>query len=270
MLTLRLHELTGDSSYADHAELTLHNALPHAQRPSGHFGCETVTDDPGLLTFDYAPEAWWCCTMHGLHAIRTAARTAVVYDPEQRAVHVNMLIPGVYVFREPDLQVTVESPYPAAGRTQVTVEGPDQALQVRVRIPTSSRLVAQSYEHLSASLYLEPIAWAGELGNAHSGPGNTTYAASALEGEPVSLFLGPVLLAADAEQNDAEDILRSRAVELEHRDGGFAFGAVGSQVTGRGHDEFRAQLILAPLAGQTFLRRNVTSRFRFHHARISR
>lgn len=137
MLSLELGEAFDYAELFESAEIALHNALAHVQAPSGHFGCETLTDDPGLLVVDYVPEAWWCCTFHCFKALHHAATRAVEYR-EGEGVRVNLLIP-VDVEIPGVGEVRLRTDYPSA-RFTVQVEQSD-AVPVRLRESRLHRIV---------------------------------------------------------------------------------------------------------------------------------
>jgi Uncharacterized protein conserved in bacteria len=67
MLAVQLWQYTGDMSYRNDAELIYYNAIAHAQRANGGFGCDNC---PGVgskkLNLEpFVEEASWCCTMRG-------------------------------------------------------------------------------------------------------------------------------------------------------------------------------------------------------------
>lgn len=67
MLAVQLWQYTGEIIYRNDAELIYYNAIAHAQRANGGFGCDNC---PGIgsknLNLEpFIDEASWCCTMRG-------------------------------------------------------------------------------------------------------------------------------------------------------------------------------------------------------------
>ena len=67
MLAVQLWQYTGEIIYRNDAELIYYNAIAHAQRANGGFGCDNC---PGIgsknLSLEpFIDEASWCCTMRG-------------------------------------------------------------------------------------------------------------------------------------------------------------------------------------------------------------
>lgn len=67
MLAVQLWQYTGEIIYRNDAELIYYNAIAHAQRTNGGFGCDNC---PGIgsknLSLEpFIDEASWCCTMRG-------------------------------------------------------------------------------------------------------------------------------------------------------------------------------------------------------------
>ena len=277
MLTLRLAAVSGQPHLLDIAELSLYNALPHTQRGSGHYGCETLCADPGLLTFDYPPEAWWCCTFHGLRAVYDAARAAV--RPADDGLQVDLYVDSSGMVNGIGYTLTTE--YPRDGMATVHVDRP---AQVRLRIPGTSRIAVLRVDGIA-----QPVRTAGgyvtvratkavtvEFDRAlwiSSGQvrfltptANCTDETGPLHGRRGAFFHGPVLLGADAARNDPENVLRSRRAEIHVR--GDAFGLDPGEEPGTFHATGlgfagRFGLVLAPLADQIGYGRDVSTRIEF-------
>jgi hypothetical protein len=270
MLSMRLSALLGDTAILDTAEISLYNALPHVQRPSGHYGCETLCADHGLLTFDYAPEAWWCCTLHGLRALYAAALAAV--RPVGGGLQVDLYIETT----GPNYELRTD--YPRSGAVTLTTSAADF---VRLRIPSTSiltRLEVNGAEQIpeirrgcleiptagetTITLELERAFWISSGAVRFMTPtANCTDETGPLHGRRGAIFHGPVLLAADAHRNSLEDVLRSRKAEIRVHGDRFALDD-GYRTTGIGYMQ-RFPLVLAPLWEQTTYNADITSRIAF-------
>ena len=75
IVAFELWRETMNPSYRDMAELICTNALWHAQRSNGGFGCDSCpsADNPCLKIS--IPEAYWCCTMRGAEGLARVAES---------------------------------------------------------------------------------------------------------------------------------------------------------------------------------------------------
>jgi hypothetical protein len=280
MLNLRLHQLLDDPRHLDRAVFAAFNALLHTQRASGHFGCETLSGEDGVLVSDYAPEAWWCCTFHGLRALRHLVVHAVDADADV----VRLYLPLALTARDGDgdTVLTVAGDYPYGDTVELTAGPAFRAAELHVRVPSTAgvrRLLvggaparagtADGWIRLPApapgttvTLELAQHEWFDVGGQAMVPPfANTTMPAPDLATARVAAFRGPLLLAASTADNPPDDVLRGRFLvhPREQRTlGRTAGGAVAA--TASGHDSFAAELTLAPLAGPDRSRHDRTVR----------
>lgn len=68
IVAMKLWEITGDAMYASDGNNILINALGHAQRPNGGFGCDKCSGVNDVFLYshgDAATDAYWCCSMRG-------------------------------------------------------------------------------------------------------------------------------------------------------------------------------------------------------------
>ncbi|TDE15840.1 beta-L-arabinofuranosidase domain-containing protein [Jiangella asiatica] len=269
MLNLRLHELTGEEALLDRAVVAAVNALLHTQRASGHFGCETLSGESGVLVSDYAPEAWWCCTFHGLRALHHLAERAVTVDDDAVRLHV----PIATTRHDDDGATVVEvtGDYPYDDVVTVTAGRALRAGGLWLRVPPTASVAelrvdgepvradaAGGWVRLPApppgsrvTLRLRQHEWFSVAGTPMVPPfANTTLPAPDLSDRPVAVFRGPLLLAAGAADNDTEDVLRGRFLVHPREQPALARDDDGRELaTVSGHDSFHASLRLAPLAG---------------------
>lgn len=218
MLSSELARSAKMPSLLDVAEVALYNALFHVQRPNGHFGCETLTDDDGLLTVDYCPEAWWCCTMHGFKAMHHIATHAVELQANS-VVEVSHLVPLSLSVDGHELVVATAYPF---GR-DFTVELTGQLPATTWRLRTSAhwevdggigRFGEGFYEAGSAEVEVR-----GRLNDWVESDGleirslelNGTDESSPLHGHGGSLFRGPLVQCATTTASPAGDVVTSRS-----------------------------------------------------------
>lgn len=280
MLTLELHDVLGHEHLLTEANHVASNGLPHVQAPSGHFGCETITADPGLLTSDYPPEAWWCCTFHGLLAILEFARRSVVLRDGE--VHVQFLHASSTKLTTGDGLITVELSADFPWTSEVRIDRRGGVGDLVVHAPSEYRLVgtdsspdrsgpALRYgaETTSLELPLDPVVWVAAGPNRYrAAVASTTDAVDPLLGKRVAVFRGALLLAADAGANSAADVVRARRVLLHERHGSFAplSTGEGARVAVRGH-LIESELELRPLAA-SFGRDNDLVRVEFDEVAV--
>jgi len=81
-LGLHLYQLTQDTTYRNQAEHALYNALYFNQYATGDFGHHHLTKQGAAPSYRHA--AWWCCTMHGLRAMREIQQKYMVYADAER------------------------------------------------------------------------------------------------------------------------------------------------------------------------------------------
>lgn len=234
MLTLELHDRLGYEHLLMEAGHVAANGLPHVQAPSGHFGCETITADPGMLTADYAPEAWWCCTLHCLLAIAEFAHRAVVVRDDGVHVHFLHAIISDVTTGAGDIRVQVTGDFPWTAEAGIRVTGAPDSLRLVAHVPAGYRLdgdSALSYANGtvtlpvgtdSLDLGLEPLTWVASGTNRfEAAVPSTTDNAHPLLGKRVAVFEGALLMAADAGLNRTKDVVRARRIELKEREGSF-------------------------------------------------
>lgn len=84
IVAVQLWQSTQNAAYLEDAEQIYYNALAHAQRDNGGFGCDNCpgkAEGECLRVFDY--EAHWCCTMRGAEGLASAAEYSVFHSTNQ-------------------------------------------------------------------------------------------------------------------------------------------------------------------------------------------
>lgn len=142
-LCLQLYNATNKEMYLARAEYCLYNIFYANQFETGDFG-HRCYDGRGYVPHPGAGRAWWCCTMHGLRAIRDVLDTAVTPrrnlpgDDGQPGILVNLLKAGRWAAN--GMALRVESIPAAAGKAgpafRLTVEqAPETSFWLSVRVP---------------------------------------------------------------------------------------------------------------------------------------
>ena len=102
-LSLQLWRATGNAEYLNRAEHCLYNSLFAGQFATGDFGHHDY-DNRGYVPVPGPGRAWWCCTMHGLRALRDVLDNVITQDGAN--VNLNLYLEGRWQGR--DMTVRVE------------------------------------------------------------------------------------------------------------------------------------------------------------------
>lgn len=106
-----LWKLTKNPAYRDMAELIATNAIGHAQRVNGGFGCDSCPSDEDPFLKVIIPEATWCCTMRGAEGLSRIAESS--WAVEGKSLYVPFFRPGALCAG--DIEVEEVTEYPADG-----------------------------------------------------------------------------------------------------------------------------------------------------------
>lgn len=87
MLSLELWRATGETPYLDKAEYCLMNSMFFNQFDSGDFGHHHIDANVGYTLAKSEGRAWWCCTYHGLQALRQAQELIVTKEKVGRKIN---------------------------------------------------------------------------------------------------------------------------------------------------------------------------------------
>lgn len=123
LLVVQLWSATGEADYLEEAHRIFFNALAHAQRPNGGYGCDLCTGGRGLLLV--APheyfEAPWCCSMRGAEGLVRAAQFGWFTGADE--ITLPFYFGGAARLEFPDGRVELRqsSEYPVSGRVQLQV-----------------------------------------------------------------------------------------------------------------------------------------------------
>lgn len=260
MLQLSLHERSGDIRHLETATRAVLNGLTHAQRPSGHFGCQTVAGDVGILVSDYAPSAWWCCTFHAIRALHEFAQALVRSSDGLLTVNVPVDLTA-HIDGEAVLEVSGD--YPMGDRVHVQALAP-VAERVRLLVPETASVggplppathvmgdgMVCEFDagHQNVEVPLRSHDWAQVGGRSLLPPfTNTTRPETAPPGR-VTVWHGPFLLAAHSANNSADDLLRADAAVWPAARRTLDWDGEGVHLRVCGFDTFDTALRLTPLA----------------------
>jgi hypothetical protein len=131
MLAVQLWSATGEGALLEEAHRIFYNALGHAQRPNGGYGCDCCVGARGqlVLTPHEFFEAPWCCSMRGAEGLARAAQHGWFADGD--AIVLPFYFGGAARLHLGDGEVTIDqtSDYPLSGSVTLrviasTVTGP--------------------------------------------------------------------------------------------------------------------------------------------------
>lgn len=135
MLAMELFKQQKDSKYLFYANKILYNALGHAQRNNGGFGCDLCAVAEGENERLYVQgknyEASWCCTMRGAEGLNYAVRNAFL--PGEKAGIFTNYLAGKYEFE--NFKFTVDTEFPYKGHVKVQFEQCPEDCQIQCYIP---------------------------------------------------------------------------------------------------------------------------------------
>lgn len=208
-LTIDMLRLTGDPRAADELELATYNQFMAAQHPSGNW-CTYDNPINGVrvpayqhIDFQYRPgtPAFNCCSANFSRGFGMLSEWAVMKDPEGLVVNFYGPYTATIPWKDQHITLRQKTGYPVDGKVRIFIE-PEQAVEfrLRLRVPAWSgeddagayRDITRTWEPgetVALAFDMCPRFWVGK------GP---AYAGRA------AVFKGPLLLAYDAQLNDAE------------------------------------------------------------------
>lgn len=217
MLAVQLWQHTGNSAYRDDAELIYYNAIAHAQRSNGGFGCDNC---PGQAShcLNIQPsidEASWCCTMRGGEGLGRAASYA--YFTDGSSVIIPFFHPSeatVPLTGGHSISIVQTTSYPFDQKVELKIAGSDvRRMTFRLAAPdwmTQLKLTlnGKSCKFKRVNGFVEVCA-SFKKGDVLSYTfcldihyENTLNKANT-QAEQFKVFYGPLLLAADSKDNTA-------------------------------------------------------------------
>lgn len=129
MVAMELWRHTDDRRYLEDAQYIYFNALGHAQRANGGFGCDNCPGADGEDDlFDKVYEAHWCCTMRGGEGLARMAQYCVARRGNEWLLP--FWLPGE--FRGNSVRLTIASDYPTQAALRLETDGEVQAISLFV------------------------------------------------------------------------------------------------------------------------------------------
>ena len=139
LLAVELFKETRKRKYIPVSNRILYNALSHAQRENGGFGCDKCAgsaDYPDVLAvYPDCFEASWCCSMRGGEGLAKAGAQAVLKDGKDY-FFLNY-IPMRYQSEE--ISFTVSTGYPYTGQAEIQAEGTGFPVRMKFYVPQGTQ-----------------------------------------------------------------------------------------------------------------------------------
>ncbi|MBP6508341.1 MAG: glycoside hydrolase family 127 protein [Opitutaceae bacterium] len=124
MVAVQLWSATGEADYLEEAHRIYFNALAHAQRPNGGYGCDLCTGAKGqlfALPHEYF-EAPWCCSMRGTEGLARAAQSGWFTAGDEITLAFYFAGTVRLEFGDGRIELVQTSDYPVAGRVSLRVQ----------------------------------------------------------------------------------------------------------------------------------------------------
>lgn len=193
IVSMQLNQATGSGKYQALAEKIWFNAVSHAQRPNGGFGCDSCSGER-LISFPNLYEASWCCTMRGGEGLARAAEYAVGIDGDD--VVISLPFPGEYKVGK--LHFILKTDYPRGEKAAVNILENPEGKRIRVLCGGESISVEKPEFTLPSPLGFVPALF--EDGKVKIMRGPVIYAYDGkMEGKPEGLHPLPDGTLADKE-----------------------------------------------------------------------
>ena len=121
MAAMELYRITEEIPYFEVAQKIYLNALGHAQRINGGFGCDNCVgaESPFLTVHGNGVDAFWCCSMRGGEGLAEVCRSIAL--EKDGILHIGFYNPCE--IRWKDAVVTLKTGYPAQGSVELKVVG---------------------------------------------------------------------------------------------------------------------------------------------------
>ncbi len=226
-LSLQLWRATGTPEYLNRAEHCMYNSLFAGQFATGDFGHHDF-DGHGYIPVTGPGRAWWCCTMHGLRALRdvldnviTLEHTNVITQNDNN-VKLNLFLEGRWQGKDMTLRVE-------------RVNAPDASTSPVFRVVFDKAPPASNDGAAHYYLFMRQTEWMAEIKTQRHRDGKdvgggTTKAAPCKPGE--ELFPGDWTTVGEIgtgnsewKDGDSIDIQPVNALRLMDRAGKFYFPA---------------------------------------------
>ncbi|MBP3388525.1 MAG: glycoside hydrolase family 127 protein, partial [Clostridia bacterium] len=134
---MELFRITEDVKWLETAQRIYYNALCHAQRENGGFGCDNCVgaDTLFLTVHGGGIDASWCCTMRGGEGLAEVVKSIAL--EKDGVPHIALYNPAE--IRLPDCTMELRTTYPADGHVELLLKGRPQAGKIALFLPSYAR-----------------------------------------------------------------------------------------------------------------------------------
>ncbi len=135
LLAVQLWAATGDPEMLEEAHRIYFNALAHAQRPNGGYGCDECTGAGGrrAVAAHECFEAPWCCTMRGAEGLARAAQYGWFVGDDEIVLPFYFEGAAAVALAGGRVELRATGRYPEVGRHRLEVEASTLAAPVVLR-----------------------------------------------------------------------------------------------------------------------------------------
>lgn len=138
MLKLTRHLFCWDpeAPYMDYYERALYNHILASQNPDDGMVCYSVPLKSGTQKeFSTRFDSFWCCVASGIENHVKYAESVFFRSAKDDGLFVNLFIPTSLNWKEKDLEVKLETGFPADDRISISFKGKKQRFPIHVRYP---------------------------------------------------------------------------------------------------------------------------------------
>lgn len=133
MLTRDLFIETQKPEYLEMCHKIYFNALCHAQRSNGGFGCDLCVHEGNhyLSIYGKSLDAYWCCSMRGAEGL-AAVSSSIAFIDESR-IYITFYLDSE--IRIEGAKITITTRYPEEGSVHIKIEGKPVQKEIALFIP---------------------------------------------------------------------------------------------------------------------------------------
>lgn len=134
LLAMELYKETEIAGYLECANRILYNAMLHAQRENGGFGCDKCVgpEEEILYSLENYYEAYWCCTMRGAEGLTYAVKNSFV-EVSSKGIFTNYMNMD-YV--SDNIELVVKTGFPYEGNCYITISKCPENYRFKFFIPS--------------------------------------------------------------------------------------------------------------------------------------
>lgn len=137
IVAMELFRLTEEVKWLETAQRIYYNALCHAQRENGGFGCDNCVGSGTLFLTVQGDgrDASWCCTMRGGEGLAEVAKSVAL--EKDGVLYIALYNPAE--IRLPGCTIELRTTYPADGHVELLLKGRPKAGKIALFLPSYAR-----------------------------------------------------------------------------------------------------------------------------------